>query len=79
MRAYLKIVLDDGKSMILRDPSIEPFAGGRAYIGIEVNKRGDEVSGRGFDERKRIVDVSRVSRAIPMVMNNTYAELEPES
>lgn len=77
METYLKIKTDKGQSFILRDPIIIPFMGGEAYSGVEVNKYSDEVTGKGFDERRRIVQTDAVVRVTPMVMNLTYGELEP--
>lgn len=47
--------------------------------GIEVKINGDEVTGRGFDERLRVIHKEMIAKRVPAVMNGLYGELEVES
>ena len=47
---------------------------GNLLTGIEVNREGDEVSGKGFDERRHIISLELVVRRVPVVMDNLYGE-----
>jgi hypothetical protein len=49
---------------------------GSMLTGVEVDKAGDEVSGKGFDERRHVISLELVSKRVPMVMDNIYGELE---
>lgn len=44
--------------------------------GIELRDDGDEMAGRGFDERKRIIDKGTVQRRQIARMNLHYGHLE---
>jgi hypothetical protein len=46
--------------------------------GIEVDREGDEVSGAGFDERRRMIHKKTLLKRTPMKMDNKYAELVEE-
>lgn len=48
---------------------------GDVLTGIEVDREGDEVNGRGFDERRHIIATELIVRRVPMVMDNIYGEL----
>lgn len=52
-----------------------PVVSGPFLIGMEVNREGDDISGKGFDERKHIIETALVVRRVPMVMDNNYGEL----
>lgn len=74
---YEKVSFEDQgrtRTVYLRNPN----EGDLVLSGIEVNKEGDEISGKGFDDRLRVIDLSLIKSRIPMVMNNTYGELEPK-
>lgn len=43
--------------------------------GVEVNREGDEVAGKGFDERRHLIDLELVIRRVPMRMDMYYGEL----
>lgn len=45
-------------------------------MGIEVDKGGNEISGRDFDERLHLIDEQAIIKRTPMVMNTKYCELE---
>jgi hypothetical protein len=44
--------------------------------GTEVDREGDEVAGRGFDERVHLIEKACVVRRTPLRMNPKYGELE---
>jgi hypothetical protein len=44
--------------------------------GLEVNKYGEEVRLKGYDERIHLIDKLTITRRTPLQMNNYYAELE---
>jgi hypothetical protein len=44
--------------------------------GIQVNKYGDEVRSKGYDEHLHLIDKTTITRRTSMKMNNHYAELE---
>lgn len=47
---------------------------GEVLTGIEVNREGDEIAGKGFDERRHIIAMGAVVRRVPVVMDKTYGE-----
>ena len=71
MSTYLKVRIP-GKTVLLRDA----WEVNGMLRGVEVNKTGDEVSGKGFDERLRLIDLRVISSMKTMVMNPKYAQLE---
>ncbi len=68
---YLKVRTSD-RTFLLQDTSKSK----RFLIGVEVNKFGDEISGKGFDERLRLIELGAITSTVEMVMNPKYAELE---
>lgn len=70
---------DNGRkqTVYLRDPQDVTF-GGPCLRGYEVTREGDDVHGKGFDERLRLIAYSLIDEVTPMRMNLTYAELEDE-
>ena len=69
--SYLKVMIP-GKTILLRDPrEVNGF-----LMGTEVNKFGDEISSKGFDERLHLIWIEVVTSTKTMVMNPKYAELE---
>jgi hypothetical protein len=44
--------------------------------GTQVNREGDEISGKGFDQRLRIIGMDQVKWHKPQSMNLTFGELE---
>lgn len=55
-----------------------PTVSGLLLTGVEVNREGDEISGKDFDERRHVIELSLVVRRVPMRMDNTYGELVPD-
>lgn len=47
---------------------------GSILTGIEVDREGAEVYGRGFDERRHLISLELVVNRVPVVMDNTYGE-----
>lgn len=43
--------------------------------GVEVSIDGDEVAGKGFDERVRIISKDLILKRVPLVMDKIYGEL----
>ena len=73
MKQYVRIKLQNKvRTFILQIISENE----KFLIGIEVDKYGDEVSGKGYDERKHIIEKTEIKRATPMQMNLFYGELE---
>jgi hypothetical protein len=62
-------------TVILRDPTTIQFMGEPALTGTEVNREGEEVAGRGFDERQRIIQTECIVKRTPLVWNNKYGTL----
>ncbi len=68
---YLKVRIPD-KTILLRDArEVNGF-----LVGTEVNKFGDEISSKGFDERLHLIEIGVITSTKTMVMNPKYAELE---
>lgn len=68
---YLKVRTSDGIFLLRNTSESKGF-----LRGIEVNKFGDEVFGKGFDERLRLIELGAITSTVEMVMNPKYAELE---
>ena len=62
------------RSIFLHKPTVSDIF----VTGIEVNREGDAIAGKGFDERRHIIDKSLVLKRVPMVMDRIYGELVPE-
>ena len=73
----IKATLINGKSItvILRNAVRRMFMGEEAMVGVEVNKSGDNVTGKQFGRRIRIIQVSTIVWSKEMVMNARYGEL----
>lgn len=71
MSTYLKIGIP-GKTVLLRDSREK----NGILSGIEVNKFGDEISSKGFDERLHVIQVEAITSMKTMVMSLKYGELE---
>lgn len=71
MSTYLKVRIP-GKTLLLRDAREK----NGILSGTEVNKFGDEISSKGFDERLHLIEIEAISFTKKMVMNPKYAELE---
>lgn len=52
-----------------------PAVSGPFLTGIEVNREGDEIADRGYDERRHLIATSLVVKRLPMVMDRVYGEL----
>lgn len=63
------------KTIFLQDVRETTVLGHPAITGVEVAADGDEISGKGFDERTHIIQAALVVRRTPMVMDNTYGLL----
>lgn len=57
------------KTIYLRGPREHRTVLGDLLIGIEVNKRGDEIRGRSFDERKRMIALTEITKRVPVVLD----------
>lgn len=64
-------------TIILQDVREMSLFGAQALTGIEVRQDGDEVSGKGFDERRHIIMLLLVTRRQPLLMDNHYGLLVP--
>lgn len=47
---------------------------GELLSGVEVDKEGDEVHGKGFDERHHLISLDAVIRREAVVMDKIYGE-----
>lgn len=54
-----------------------PTVVGDLLTGIEVNREGDEIAPRGYDERRHLIALALVTRREAMVMDRIYGELVP--
>lgn len=54
-----------------------PAVTGGLLTGIEVDREGDEVAPRGYDERLHAIALELVIERVPMVMDRLYGELVP--
>ena len=59
------------RSVILKNPQVT----GRCLTGIEVKRDGDEVTAGGADERRRVIEMTLVTRRQEMRMDVRYAHL----
>jgi hypothetical protein len=59
------------RTVYLRHPAVT----GNLLVGVEVDREGDGVSGRKFDERRHVISVELVVARVPMRMDNFYGEL----
>lgn len=69
---YAKVTTTDKKSVILKNPKWK----GEYFVGIEVNKYGDEVFSRGYTERQHIIHESVIKNIRYMVWDLKYAVLK---
>lgn len=70
----VRVVPDDGTkpfTVILRDVTTSE----RFMTGIEVDHEGDEVAGRGADERRHLISIDLVTKRTPLVMDRLTARL----
>lgn len=65
------------RSIYLQDPVVSGDAGllGATLTGIEVDREGIEVTGRGFDERRHVISLDLVLEREPMVIDRLYGHL----
>ncbi|MFA5377928.1 MAG: hypothetical protein WC455_19415 [Dehalococcoidia bacterium] len=75
-RRFVQFRLENGKTVILREPKSITVQGKPGWSGIEVNKEGDDIIPRGATERLHMIQETAIINAIPMAMNNKYGELE---
>lgn len=75
MRSTYERVRVQGRTIILKNPAETQFLGAPALTGIEVNREGDEIAGRGADERRHIIALTEITRRTPLVMDDRYGEL----
>jgi hypothetical protein len=59
------------RTIYLENPEVR----GELLTGVQVKADGDEVSGKGFDERRHIISLELVTSRVPMRMDNIYGEL----
>jgi hypothetical protein len=69
---YLSVTTEDGASFLLRVTSQTA----RAIRGVEVDRDGEEVTGKGFDVRERIVEIGAIKKSVEMRMNVKYGRIE---
>lgn len=69
---YLAVTLHDGSKFLLRVAKETS----RTLRGTEVDKDGEEVTGKDFDVRERIVEIGAIEKAVEMRMNVTYGRIE---
>jgi hypothetical protein len=71
MSTYLKVRIP-GKTVLLRDSTEK-----NGFLsGVEVNKFGDEISSKGFDERLHVIQIEAITSMKTMVMSLKYGELD---
>jgi hypothetical protein len=61
------------QSVFLRNP----VTGGMFLTGIQVDKEGDEIAPKGFDERRLMIELDLIVNREPFVMDKIYGELVP--
>jgi hypothetical protein len=74
MSTYTRITFRDGekrRTVILRNVDNSD----RLVSGIEVDRHGDEIAPRGFDQRLRIIERELVASETALVMDMKYGEL----
>ena len=64
---------DRSRGVFLRNTRL----GTHVLVGTEVDKTGDEVHGKGFDERTRIIDLRLIISRRRYHMDNKYGWLVP--
>lgn len=76
MNTYEKVRFNDGprrRTVLLRNVEATTFF----IIGVEVDDEGQPISGRGFDERKRIIGLDLIIKRTPMTVSMKYGTLQP--
>lgn len=71
MKTYARITAQGQRFILKVTGESDQF-----LIGVEVKKDGDEVTGKDFDIRKRIIQKTEITRRVPMKFNNVYGVLE---
>jgi hypothetical protein len=69
---YLAITTVDGDKFLIR--VLKETA--NIMRGIEVDKDGEEVTGKDFDVRERLIYMGAIKKSVEMRMNVTYGKLE---
>lgn len=69
---YLAITTHAGDKFMLR--VIKETS--RTVRGVEVDRDGEEVTGKDFDVRERIVEIGAIKKAVEMRMNVIYGRIE---
>ena len=69
----VRFVDDDSRTKTVFLDSVRQT--GVFVTGIEVDKEGDEVSGKGFDQRRRVIAKKTILKRTPMRMDKKYAQL----
>lgn len=64
------------RTIYLDKVSESTVAGAPVLTGVEVDREGSEVYGKGFEERHHIIEVALIVRRVPVVMSNIYGEFE---
>jgi hypothetical protein len=76
---YQRIRIQNGRSVILRNPRELDFLGTRVVSGVEVNIHGAEMHGRGYDTRTRVIELALIRARVDMHMDNHYGMLSARS
>lgn len=76
MTTYDRVILVDGRRVILSDLRRIGFLGSPAVTGLEVDAEGAPVSGDKGADRCHIISTSEIRRIVPLRMNLKYAKLE---
>jgi hypothetical protein len=75
MNTYTKVYfLDTKRTIILKNPAWK----GDFYVGVEVDKGGDEIHTKKFDERKHILQRGTIKKIVNLTWNLKYATLEED-
>lgn len=72
---YERISIKGRRPIFLRNPHEVERVLGTFIEGIEVNRYGDEIRGRTFDERKHMILELAITKRVPYVMDKKYGEL----
>lgn len=75
MNRYERIRFN-GRSVILRNPIERTVLGTVSLVGVEVDRSGDEIASRGYDERLRVIPKGFVTRRTEMVWDKHYGVLK---
>lgn len=69
---YLAITTEDGVGFLIRVTGESD----RMISGVEIDRTGEEVTGREFDRRVRLVEKAAIAEKVEMRMNVVYGRIE---